>query len=192
MSRIGRMPILVPATVKVDVTDDSTITVVGPKGTLSRQVDREMTIARQDGTLLVQRPTDAPRHRAMHGLTRSLIANMVTGVTTGYTKSLQITGVGYRAAVQNGKLVLQVGHSHPVEMPPPPGISFTVEAMQTGRGSESRVHVNGIDKQVVGEIAAKVRATRPPEPYLGKGIRYVDEVIRRKAGKAGKAGGKKK
>jgi large subunit ribosomal protein L6 len=186
------MPIIVPSGVAIDVADDSTVTVKGPLGTLSRQLDSEMTLHREDGVLTVTRPSDEQRHRAMHGLTRSLVSNMVTGVTTGYTKSLQISGVGYRAQVQGDKLVLQVGFSHPVEMVPPTGITYAVEPVQTPRGAESRVHVRGIDKQLVGEIAAKVRSVRPPEPYLGKGIRYVDEVIRRKVGKAGKAGGKKK
>lgn len=192
MSRIGKMPIPVPQGVQVDIGDDHRVTVTGPKGQLSLTVDPTMILEREDGTLLVKRPSDEPRNRAMHGLTRSLIANMVTGVTSGYTKSLQISGVGYRAAMQGPKLALQVGYSHPVEVTPPPGITFSVEAVQSLRGSESRVHVQGIDKHLVGEIAAQIRRVRPPEPYLGKGIRYVDEVIRRKEGKAGKTGGKRK
>lgn len=192
MSRIGRMPIPVPQGVQVDVGNDSLVTVKGPKGELSLAIDPAMIIEREDGTLLVKRPSDEPRNRAMHGLTRSLIANMVTGVTNGYTKSLQISGVGYRATMQGPKLTLQVGYSHPVEMSPPPGITFAVEAVQSQRGSESRVHVQGIDKQLVGEMAARIRRVRPPEPYLGKGIRYADEVIRRKEGKSGKTGGKRK
>lgn len=191
MSRIGRQPIPVPSGVKIDLADHH-ITVSGPKGTLSRTFREPISVEQQDGQLLVTRPNDDPEARALHGLTRSLVANMVTGVTTGFTRSLQLTGVGYRAQLMGKNLVLQVGYSHPVEVAPPSDISFTIDQVQAQRGSESRVHVQGIDKAVVGEIASRIRNVRPPEPYLGKGIRYTDEVIRRKAGKAGKAGGKKK
>lgn len=191
MSRIGRQPIAVPADVKLDI-DGRRVSVSGPKGALSREINAPIAIERQDGQLLVTRPNDAPDVRALHGLERTLIANMVTGVTTGFSRSLQLTGVGYRAQLMGQNLVLQVGYSHPVEVAPPPGITFTIEQVQAQRGTESRINVSGIDKAEVGEIAARIRGVRKPEPYLGKGIRYSDEVIRRKAGKAGKAGGKKK
>ena len=191
MSRIGRQPIPVPAGVKV-VLAGQHVTVTGPKGTLNRDIIEPIRVEQQDGQLLVTRPDDEPRSRAMHGLTRTLVANMVTGVTSGFSKSLQLTGVGYRAQLMGKNLVVQVGYSHPVEVAPPEGISYTVEQVPLARGSESRIHVQGIDKAVVGEMAARIRNIRKPEPYLGKGIRYTDEVIRRKAGKAGKAGGKKK
>jgi large subunit ribosomal protein L6 len=191
MSRIGRQPIAVPSGVKVAL-DDRHVTVSGPRGTLERDISEPIQIQQQDGQLLVTRPNDEPNIRALHGLTRSLVANMVTGVTTGFTRSLQLTGVGYRAQVMGKNLVLQVGFSHPVEVAPPENVSFTIQQVQAQRGTESRINVEGIDKAVVGDIASRIRAVRPPEPYLGKGIRYTDEVIRRKAGKAGKAGGKKK
>jgi large subunit ribosomal protein L6 len=191
MSRIGRQPIPVPSGVKIELLGQH-VTVSGPKGTLSRDFRQPIRIEQQDGQLLVTRPNDDAEVRALHGLTRSLVANMVTGVTTGFTRSLQLTGVGYRAQLMGKSLVLQVGYSHPVEVAPPPDVSFTIDQVQAQRGSESRVHVQGIDKAAVGEIASRIRNVRPPEPYLGKGIRYTDEVIRRKAGKAGKAGGKKK
>jgi len=181
----------VPSGVKIELLGQH-VTVSGPKGTLSRDFRQPIRIEQQDGQLLVTRPNDDAEVRALHGLTRSLVANMVTGVTTGFTRSLQLTGVGYRAQLMGKSLVLQVGYSHPVEVAPPPDVSFTIDQVQAQRGSESRVHVQGIDKAAVGEIASRIRNVRPPEPYLGKGIRYTDEVIRRKAGKAGKAGGKKK
>jgi large subunit ribosomal protein L6 len=176
MSRIGKMPITVPTSVTVDV-EDGTVRVKGPRGELARQVPSEISIVREDGTLLIERASDEPTHRSLHGLTRSLIANMVTGVTDGYTRRLEVNGVGYRAAVSAGNLVLQVGYSHPVLVPAPAGISFSVQA--------NAITVSGADKQLVGEIAAQVRRVRPPEPYKGKGIKYAEEVIRRKAGKAG-------
>jgi large subunit ribosomal protein L6 len=176
MSRIGKMPITVPTSVTVDV-EDGTVRVKGPRGELARQVPSEISIVREDGTLLIERASDEPTHRSLHGLTRSLIANMVTGVTDGYTRRLEVNGVGYRAAVSAGNLVLQVGYSHPVLVPAPAGISFAVQA--------NAITVSGADKQLVGEIAAQVRRVRPPEPYKGKGIKYAEEVIRRKAGKAG-------
>ncbi len=191
MSRIGRQPIPVPSGVNIELQDHH-ITVSGPRGTLSREFREPIAIEQQDGQLVVTRPNDSQSARALHGLTRSLVANMVTGVTTGFTRSLQMTGVGYRAQLMGKNLILQVGYSHPVEVAPPPDVSFAIDQVQAQRGSESRVHVQGIDKAMVGEVASRIRNVRPPEPYLGKGIRYTDEVIRRKAGKAGKAGGKKK
>jgi len=176
MSRIGKMPITVPKSVTVDL-EDGRVRVKGPKGELARQIPREISVVRNDGELRVERSSDEPSHRALHGLTRSLIANMVTGVTDGYTRRLEVNGVGYRAAVSSGSLVLQVGYSHPVLVPAPPGISFAVAA--------NAITVSGADKELVGETAAQIRRVRPPEPYKGKGIKYAEEVIRRKAGKAG-------
>jgi len=178
VSRIGKMPVEIPSGVEVKV-EGQTVTVRGPKGTLTQEFHPDMVIALEGNTLTVQRPSDEKNHRALHGLTRSLIANMIEGVTKGYQKNLEITGVGYRAALQGNKLVLSMGFSHPVEFEPEPGIEFEVPA-------PTRISVKGIDKQLVGEIAARIRAVRPPEPYLGKGIRYAGEHIRRKAGKAGK------
>ena len=176
MSRIGKMPIPVPSSVTVDL-GDGTVRVKGPKGELERQVPRQISIVRDDGVLRVERSSDEPTHRSLHGLTRSLVANMVTGVTDGFTRRLEVNGVGYRAAVSSGNLVLQVGFSHPVLVPAPRGITFTVQA--------NAITVSGADKELVGEIAAQIRHVRPPEPYKGKGIKYAEEVIRRKAGKAG-------
>ena len=181
MSRIGRLPIPLPDRVTVEI-QGSHVRVSGPKGELSRSFDPDMAISQEDGRLVVQRPTDSRRHRAMHGLTRALLANMVFGVTEGYSKILDIHGVGYRAEVQGEKLVMQLGYSHPVEIEPPPGIAFEVE-----RGGRA-ITVLGIDKELVGEVAARVRRQRPPEPYKGKGVRYRGERVRRKAGKAGKVG----
>jgi large subunit ribosomal protein L6 len=181
MSRIGRMPIAVPAGVEV-TQQGNHLTVTGPLGTLERTLHREMTIEREDGALRVVRPSDEPRHRALHGLTRTLVANMVTGVTTGFTKNLEISGVGYRAQLQGEKLVLALGYSHPVEVTPPEGIRFSVE-------TPTRLSVIGADKELVGQVAADIRSRRKPEPYKGKGIRYAGEQILRKAGKAGKVGG---
>jgi large subunit ribosomal protein L6 len=183
MSRIGRLPITVPAGVDVSV-DGATVSVKGPKGTLSREIAPQLTIVREDGTLRVERPDDGKQSRELHGLTRTLIANMVTGVTTGYRKGLEITGVGYRAQLVGKKLQLSLGYSHPIEIDPPEGVAFEVE-------NPTRLAVTGIDKELVGHVAARVRAMRKPEPYKGKGVRYAGEVIRRKAGKAGKIGGKK-
>ncbi len=176
MSRIGKMPIAVPNSVTIDV-DDGTVRVKGPKGELARRVPAQISIVREDGELRVERSSDEPTERSLHGLTRSLIANMVTGVTDGYTRRLEVNGVGYRAAVSAGSLVLQVGYSHPVLIPAPTGISFAVAA--------NAITVSGADKELVGETAAQIRRVRPPEPYKGKGIKYAEEVIRRKAGKAG-------
>jgi len=183
MSRIGRLPIPVPSGVDVTI-DGRQVTVKGPKGTLSRALHPDMTISREDGTLVVTRPTEQKTHKQLHGLTRTLVNNMVVGVTDGYRKGLEITGVGYRASKVGEKLQLNLGYSHPIEIDPPQGISFEVE-------NPTRLAVVGIDKELVGQIAAKVRSTRKPEPYKGKGVRYSGEVIRRKAGKAGKIGGKK-
>jgi large subunit ribosomal protein L6 len=183
MSRIGRLPITVPSGVEVAI-DGRTVTVKGPKGTLSRVLHPDMTVSREDGTLVVTRPTEQKTHKQLHGLTRTLVNNMVVGVTDGYRKGLEITGVGYRAALNGRKLQLNLGYSHQIEIDPPEGITFEVE-------NPTRLAVIGIDKELVGQIAAKVRATRKPEPYKGKGVRYAGEYIRRKAGKAGKIGGKK-
>jgi large subunit ribosomal protein L6 len=183
MSRIGRQPITVPAGVEVNL-DGAVITVTGPKGSLTRSLPPAMSVGQADGVITVSRPSEAKSHKQLHGLTRTLVANMVEGVTTGFRKTLEITGVGYRAAKVGDKLQLNLGYSHPVEMAPPAGISFEVE-------HQLKLHVVGIDKELVGQVAARVRATRKPEPYKGKGVRYSGEVIRRKAGKAGKIGGKK-
>jgi large subunit ribosomal protein L6 len=183
MSRIGRLPITVPSGVDVTI-DGRNVTVKGPKGTLSRSLHPDITVSREDGRLVVTRPTEQKTHKQLHGLTRTLVSNMVVGVTDGYRKGIEITGVGYRAALSGRKLTLNLGYSHPIEIEPPEGISFEVE-------TPTRLAVVGIDKELVGEIAAKVRATRKPEPYKGKGVRYAGEYVRRKAGKAGKIGGKK-
>ena len=183
MSRIGRLPIAVPSTVDVTI-EGRQLTVKGPKGTLSRTLHPDMTVSREDGTIVVTRPTEQKTHKQLHGLTRTLVNNMVVGVTDGYRKGLEITGVGYRATLNGKKLTLNLGYSHPIEIDPPEGISFEVE-------NPTRLAVVGIDKELVGQIAAQVRSTRKPEPYKGKGVRYAGEKIRRKAGKAGKIGGKK-
>jgi large subunit ribosomal protein L6 len=191
MSRIGRAPITVPPKVQVNWDEENVVTVKGPKGELSSQVDRDLTLKLEDGQLQVIRPSDSKEHRSKHGLYRTLVNNMVVGVTTGYTKQLEIHGVGYRAAKMGDNLVIQVGYSHPVEVQPPPGISFTVDGIDAATKA-TKLSVSGIDKQLVGEVAATIRRVRKPEPYKGKGIRYAGEKIRRKAGKAGKVGGKKK
>jgi large subunit ribosomal protein L6 len=178
MSRIGRSPIPIPQGVDVSVSGNH-ITVKGPKATLERDFHPEMAVSLQDGVLSVSRPTDARTHRALHGLTRSLIANMVQGVTDGFSKVLEIQGVGYRAAAKGKNIELAVGYSHPVPVEAPEGITLTVE-------SPTRLVVSGADKQLVGQIAADIRAHRPPDPYKGKGIRYEGEYVRRKAGKAAK------
>lgn len=191
MSRIGRAPISVPPKVQVTWTDENYVTVKGPRGELSQQVDPALTLNLENGTLTVARPSDSKQHKALHGLYRSLVNNMVEGVTKGYTKQLEIHGVGYRAAKVGENLVIQVGYSHPVEVQPPDGISFSIDGIDPATKA-TRLSVSGIDKQLVGEIAAQIRRVRKPEPYKGKGIRYAGEAIRRKAGKAGKVGGKKK
>ena len=180
MSRIGRLPIVVPAGVDVKI-DGSTVTVKGPKGTLTGTYNSKMAIEMNDGHITVTRPDDTKENRALHGLTRTLIANMVTGVHTGYKKELEIVGIGYRAALQGKDLVLNVGYSHQVTMTPPEGITIEVPG-------PNKIVINGSDKQLVGQFASEVRGVRPPEPYKGKGIKYADEVIRRKEGKAGKGG----
>jgi large subunit ribosomal protein L6 len=183
MSRIGRLPIAVPSGVDVTI-DGRTLTVKGPKGSLTRELHPDIAVAREDDRLVVTRPTEQKTHKQLHGLTRTLVNNMVVGVTDGYRKSLEITGVGYRAAKVGEKLQLNLGYSHPIEIAPPQGISFEVE-------NPTRLAVVGIDKELVGQMAARIRSTRKPEPYKGKGVRYAGEQIRRKAGKAGKIGGKK-
>jgi len=183
VSRIGRLPIPVPD--GVDVTlEGNRITVKGPRGELTRELTPELRVVRENGEIKVERPSDEKRHRELHGLTRTLVANMVAGVTVGFRKGLEITGVGYRAQLIGQKLQLNLGYSHPVEIDPPSGIRFELE-------NPTRLAVVGIDKELVGHVAARVRATRKPEPYKGKGVRYAGEVVRRKAGKAGKIGGKK-
>ena len=181
MSRIGRMPIPLPSGVEV-TQEGATLSVKGPLGTLERTIHPEMVVEQADGELRVVRPSDEPRHRALHGLTRTLVNNMVTGVTSGFTKNLEISGVGYRAQLQGTKLVLALGYSHPVEVDPPAGIEFRVE-------TPTRLGVFGADKELVGQTAAYIRSQRKPEPYKGKGIKYQGEQILRKAGKAGKVGG---
>lgn len=191
MSRIGRAPIPVPPKVQVTWTDENLVTVKGPRGELSYKVDPILTLKLEDGTISVTRPSDTKEHKAKHGLYRTLINNMVEGVTQGYTKRLEIHGVGYRAAKVGDNLVIQVGYSHPVEVQPPKGITLSVDGVDPATKA-TRLSVSGIDKQLVGEVAASIRRIRKPEPYKGKGIRYAGERIRRKAGKAGKVGGKKK
>jgi large subunit ribosomal protein L6 len=183
MSRIGRLPVAIPSTVDVTI-EGRTLTVKGPKGTLSRTLHPDMAVAKEDGTVVVSRPTEQKMHKQLHGLTRTLVNNMVVGVTDGYRKGLEITGVGYRAALNGKKLTLNLGYSHPVEIDPPEGISFELE-------NPTHLAVVGIDKELVGQVAAQVRSTRKPEPYKGKGVRYAGEYVRRKAGKAGKIGAKK-
>ncbi len=179
MSRIGRAPIPVPAGVEISVAS-SHITVKGPRGTLERDLHPEISVRQDDGVLLVERPDDERRHRALHGLTRSLVNNMVVGVTEGYQRDLEIVGVGYRAAAQgSNRLELALGFSHPVVVEAPDGITFEVPL-------PTRISVRGIDKQAVGQVAAEIRSIRKPEPYKGKGVRYAGEIVRRKAGKAAK------
>jgi large subunit ribosomal protein L6 len=178
MSRIGRLPIDVPANVNVTI-DGSAVTVKGPKGELALTVASPIQVKLEDGQLVVSRPDDERTSRSLHGLTRTLIANQIIGVTDGYTKGLDIVGTGYRVAVDGQGITFALGYSHPITVQPPAGISFTVEG-------NNRVIVSGIDKQAVGEVAANLRKLRKPEPYKGKGIRYTGEVVRRKAGKSGK------
>jgi large subunit ribosomal protein L6 len=180
MSRIGNMPVPIPTTVEIDIADDNTVTVKGPKGSLSQQLSPRMRLQKDNGSIVVERPDNEREHRSLHGLTRTLLNNMVVGVTDGYRRDLEIQGVGYRAALEGGELVLSVGFSHQVRMSPPEGVSYALDG-------NTRLSVVGIDKQLVGEEAARIRRVRPPEPYKGKGIRYAGEQVRRKAGKAGKA-----
>ena len=191
MSRIGRAPIAVPPKVQINWTEDNLVTVKGPKGELSTQIDPALGLQLENGQVIVTRPSDSKEHKSKHGLYRTLVNNMVVGVTTGYTKQLEIHGVGYRAAKVGDNLVIQVGYSHPIEVQPPAGITLSVDGVDAATKA-TRVSVSGIDKQLVGAIAADIRRVRKPEPYKGKGIRYTGEAIRRKAGKAGKVGGKKK
>ncbi len=179
MSRIGKLPVKLVSGVTITVGEDNTVTVKGPKGQLTEKISPEMSLEQEDGVLTVKRPSDEKRHRALHGLSRTLINNMVVGVTTGYTKTLEVVGVGYRAQKQGSKLVLNVGYSHPVEFAEPDGIAFEVP-------TPNKVVVAGINKQQVGQIAADIRAVRKPEPYKGKGIKYDYEIVRRKEGKTGK------
>ena len=179
MSRIGKMPITVPAGVTVTISDDNLVTVKGPKGTLSEQVDKSIKVTLDNGVITVERQNDSKPQKSMHGLYRALINNMVTGVTNGFEKVLLMEGVGYRAEINGKDLVLNVGFSHPVVFNPPADVTFAAP-------QPTRIEIKGISKQVVGELAADIRKTRKPEPYLGKGIRYEDEHIRRKEGKAGK------
>ena len=180
MSRIGNRPVTVPNGVEIDITDGNAVTVKGPKGTLTQNLSPNMSLTRDNGTVVVARPNNERENRSLHGLTRTLLNNMVVGVTDGYKRDLEIQGVGYRAALDGKILVLSVGFSHPVRMTPPDGVSYTLDG-------NTRLSVVGIDKQLVGEEAARIRRVRPPEPYKGKGIRYAGEQVRRKAGKTGKA-----
>ncbi len=179
MSRIGRMPIAVPAGVTVDIAENNKVTVKGPKGTLERVLPADMDIKKDGETIVVSRPNDLKKNKALHGLTRTLINNMIIGVTNGYEKVLEVNGVGYRAQKQGKKLVLSLGYSHPVEMEDPEGIETVLEG-------QNKITVKGIDKEKVGQYAAEIRSKRAPEPYKGKGIKYESEVIRRKVGKTGK------
>ena len=179
MSRIGRLPVAIPAGVTVEIAENNKVTVTGPKGTLSRELPTEMDIKLEDGKVVVTRPNDLKKMKSLHGLTRTLINNMVVGVSQGYQKVLEINGVGYRAAKAGNKLTLNLGYSHPVEMIDPEGVETVLEG-------QNKITVKGIDKEKVGQYAAEIRDKRRPEPYKGKGIKYADEVIRRKVGKTGK------
>ena len=178
MSRIGRLPVVIPDGVTVEVKENNYVVVKGSKGTLERALPTEMSIKVEDGHVIVTRPSDLKKMKSLHGLTRTLIQNMVTGVSQGYEKTLEVNGVGYRAAKQGKKLVLNLGYSHPVEMEDPAGLESKVDG--------NKIIVSGIDKEKVGQYAAEIRDKRRPEPYKGKGIKYADEVIRRKVGKTGK------
>ena len=181
MSRIGKQPVPLPEKVTATI-DRNSVVINGPKGELTQAFSPEMAIRQENGSIVVERPTDLRHHKALHGLTRSLLANMVEGVSNGFRKTLEIQGVGYQATLQGVNLQLRLGHSHEVLVKPPPNITF--EVPQESRGTI--IHVDGIDKQVVGQVAADIRGWRPPEPYKGKGVRYLGEYVRRKAGKAGK------
>ncbi|MCH1984249.1 MULTISPECIES: 50S ribosomal protein L6 [Ruminococcus] len=178
MSRIGRLPVVVPSGVEVKITENNEVTVKGPKGTLEKALPQEMDIKLEDGQVVVTRPNDLKKMKSLHGLTRTLVQNMVTGVAEGYEKVLEVNGVGYKVAKQGKKLVLSLGYSHPVEMEDPEGLESVVDG--------NKITVKGIDKERVGQYAAEIRDKRRPEPYKGKGIKYADEVIRRKVGKTGK------
>ena len=179
MSRIGRMPITIPNGVTVEIGENNYVTVKGPKGTLEQQLSGRMTITKEDNVLVVTRPTDEKDDRSLHGLTRALLNNMVVGVSAGYTKKLEVVGVGYKVAMQGTKLVLNLGYSHPIHIEQPEGLKIETPDANT-------IIVSGSDKQAVGQLAAVIRSKRPPEPYHGKGVKYSDEYIRRKAGKTGK------
>ena len=179
MSRIGVKPITVPAGVEVTIAADNTVTVKGPKGTLTKQFDGALTIKQEGNVVTVERPTNNKQHRSLHGLTRTLINNMITGVNAGFEKKLELVGVGYRAQKQGNKLVMNLGFSHPVEMEDPEGLESVLDG-------QNKITIKGIDKQKVGQYAAEIREKRKPDPYKGKGIKYADEVIRRKVGKTGK------
>ena len=179
MSRIGRLPIAVPAGVTVEIAENNKVTVKGPKGTLEKELPVEMEIKQEGDTIVVTRPNDLKKMKSLHGLTRTLVNNMVVGVTDGYQKVLEVNGVGYRAAKSGNKLTLNLGYSHPVEMTEPDGVETVMEG-------QNKIIVKGIDKEKVGQYAAEIRDKRRPEPYKGKGIKYADEVIRRKVGKTGK------
>ncbi len=181
MSRVGKQPVALPDKVSVSI-DRNTVTVKGPKGEVSQDFNPDLTIRQDNGSVIVERPSDLRHHRALHGLTRALLANMVLGVSQGFRKTLEIQGVGYQATLQGKNLQLRLGHSHEVIVEPPADISFDVPKESRG----TLIHVDGIDKQVVGQVAADIRGWRPPEPYKGKGVRYLGEYVRRKAGKAGK------
>ena len=182
MSRIGRLPLKVPQGVDVKI-DGSTVKIKGPKGELTQTFHPDVAVKREDGTIVVSRKDDEKSTRALHGLTRSLLANMVEGVTTGYSRDLEINGTGFRAVIQGKKLTLNLGFSHPIEINPPSGITFAAETPQ-------KLKISGIDKQAVGEMAAKIRGLRVPDPYKHKGVKYAGEILRKKAGKAGKVGAK--
>ena len=181
MSRVGKQPVALPDKVSASIKRNS-VTISGPKGELSRDFDPSMDIRQENGAIVIERPSDQRHHKALHGLTRALLANMVEGVSQGYRKTLQIQGVGYQATLQGKNLQLRLGHSHEVVVEPPEDIAFDVPKDSRG----AIIHVDGIDKQVVGQVAADIRGWRPPEPYKGKGVRYLGEYVRRKAGKAGK------
>lgn len=183
MSRIGRMPIAIPQGVTVTIEANNVVTVKGPKGELTRALHKDIILEQEESTIVVKRPSEEKEHKALHGLTRTLLSNMVTGVTKGFAKTLEIAGVGYRASKAGSKLNLTLGFSHPVEVEPPKGITIDVPA-------PNKIIVNGIDKELVGAVAAKIRGYREPEPYKGKGIKYEGEVVRRKVGKAGGKGKK--
>ncbi len=180
MSRVGNLPITISDGVTVDVASNNLVTVKGPKGELSLQVDPDISVTKEEGDLLVKRPTEQKRHKSLHGLYRSLLDGMIIGVTEGFKRELEVIGVGYRAIVQNGVLELALGYSHPIFFVPPEGVDVSVD---TKRGKNTIIIIDGIDKQKVGQVAAKIRSLRPPEPYKGKGVRYVGEYVRRKAGK---------
>ncbi len=185
MSRVGNSPIRVADDVTIDIASSNLVTVKGPKGELSLQVDPDIILKMEEGELLVKRPTEQKRHKSLHGLYRSLIDNMVTGVSEGYRRELEVSGIGFRAIVQNGVLELALGYSHPIFLVPPEGVDISVD---TKRGKNTFIIIDGIDKQKVGQVAAKIRSLRPPEPYKGKGVRYADEYVRRKAGKTAATG----